>query len=572
MAWVAGFVIAPAIGHAQVNLLTDLGPGSGSGINNTGHVALNSGIYFNGTVTPLGILPGDTANAVPAAINAAGEVAANAVVPQTIGVAVLYDNGALTNIGLLPGARDLDETVATGINSSGQVVGWGGVNDDTNVYGFVYSNGVLTNIGSMPGTAVALNPASQAFGVNDSGQVTGMAYTDPGGPANFDGFIYLNGVWTDLGPGVGYAINASGQVAGASAATFSSVNTPGHATLFSGGAKTDLGTLPGGTQSVGYALNATGQVVGSSDFTGSTLTHAFFYNGVMSDMNAFISATDPLKQYVTLTDARGINDSRMIVVNGIDNRTQTTHAYLLQGPWLDLAPANLSFAAQAVGTVSAAQSVSLKNSGPTSLAFSVSASGDFAETSDCPSSLVLAAGASCTIMVTFAPTAAGDLTGALTVISGGVPVAIPLSGIASIKVSISSSAASTTVGTPVTLTWTASPGAICTATGGSAADGWNGTLAVSGMQAVKEATGAGYAYGLSCTAGSQTASAQVAVTVNWPAVTVSVSASPLRRARLVRRPARLDRGRVALQLRVVVHPARVHRADHPRDPHRRTER
>jgi hypothetical protein len=256
------------------------------------------------------------------------------------------------------------------------------------------------------------------------------------------------------------------------------------------------------------------------------VTHAFFYNGVMSDMNAFVSATDPLMQYVTLTDARGINDSRMIVVNGIDNRTQATHAYLLQGPWLDLAPANLSFAAQAVGTVSAAQSVSLKNSGPTALTFSVSTSGDFGQTSDCPSSLVLAPGASCTVMVSFAPAAAGDRSGALTVISGGASFAIPLSGIAPIKVSISSSAASTTVGTAVTLTWTASPGAVCTATGGSAADGWNGTLAVSGTQAVKETTGAGYVYGLTCTAGSQSGSAQVSVMVNWPAVTVSVSASP----------------------------------------------
>lgn len=118
--------------------------------------------------------------------------------------------------------------------------------------------------------------------------------------------------------------------------------------------------------------------------------------------------------------------------------------------------------------------------------------------------------------MTFGPTAAGTLTGALTVVSAGVPIAIPLAGTGHIQVTISSSATTTTTGVPVTLTWKASPGASCTATGGSAADKWTGTVAANGMQSVTESTAAAYHYGLTCTVGSQSASATAMVADNAP--------------------------------------------------------
>jgi hypothetical protein len=209
----------------------------------------------------------------------------------------------------------------------------------------------------------------------------------------------------------------------------------------------------------------------------------------MNDINALVNASDPLKAFVTLTDARGINDSRLVVVNGIDSRTSVKHAYLLQGPWLDVAPGQWSFPSQAIGTMSSTQSVSLTNAGPTPLTIgSITTSGDFTQSSDCGASL--ASGDKCMVKVTFGPTAAGTLTGALTVVSAGVPIATPLAGTGHIQVTISSSAATTTTGVPVTLTWKASPGASCTATGGSAADKWTGTVAANGMQSVTESTAA----------------------------------------------------------------------------------
>jgi len=396
---------------------------------------------------------------------------------------------------------------------------------------------VLTSLGGLPGSVFSGGTTgSVATGINDAGQITGAALNTIVNPTRYDAVIY-NGTWTDLGPGEGFAINAAGQVTGVIGSTsgrvvipnfpVAALNTPivGHAFIYTSGTMTDLGTLPGGTTAAGYSINSTGQIVGASDGAGYSGQHAFFYNGGLTDMNALVSATDPLKPFVTLTEARGINDSRLIVANGTDSRDQSQHAYLLQGPWLDAAPGPLSFPSQAIGTVSSAQTVSLTNSGSTSMTLgAIFTSGDFSQTSSCVSSL--AAGAVCKIMVTFGPTAAGSRSGILTVISAGLPITIPLSGIAPIKVNISSSAATTTTGTPVKLTWTVSPGASCTATGGSTADGWRGTVALSGAQSVTESTAGTYPYGLSCTAGTQSQSNQTSVVVTWPAVSVSLTASP----------------------------------------------
>jgi hypothetical protein len=72
-----------------------------------------------------------------------------------------------------------------------------------------------------------------------------------------------------------------------------------------------------------------------------------------------------------------------------------------------LSPTSLTFPTQAIGTASAAKTVTLKNTGTMSLSITAIAiagtnAGDFAQTHSCGSSL--AAGASCSIGVTFKPT------------------------------------------------------------------------------------------------------------------------------------------------------------------------
>jgi hypothetical protein len=68
-----------------------------------------------------------------------------------------------------------------------------------------------------------------------------------------------------------------------------------------------------------------------------------------------------------------------------------------------LTPASLNFAAQAVGSVSPAQTVTLSNPGTASFAFTgLQATQNYQATSNCPASI--APGASCTVSVKFAPT------------------------------------------------------------------------------------------------------------------------------------------------------------------------
>ena len=100
-----------------------------------------------------------------------------------------------------------------------------------------------------------------------------------------------------------------------------------------------------------------------------------------------------------------------------DNANNSPQTASLTGVGLlpaSLSPATLAFAPQPVGTTSAAQAITLTNNQSTSLSISgVAAAGDFAQTNNCGTSL--AGGASCTINITFTPTAAGTRTGTLTV-------------------------------------------------------------------------------------------------------------------------------------------------------------
>lgn len=83
-----------------------------------------------------------------------------------------------------------------------------------------------------------------------------------------------------------------------------------------------------------------------------------------------------------------------------------------------MAPTSLTFAAQKVGTTSAAKTVTLTNNLSTvltisSISITGSNSGDFAETNTCGSSV--AAKSKCTFGVTFTPTALGTRVATLSV-------------------------------------------------------------------------------------------------------------------------------------------------------------
>ena len=99
------------------------------------------------------------------------------------------------------------------------------------------------------------------------------------------------------------------------------------------------------------------------------------------------------------------------------------------GPIANLNPNALAFAAQAVGTTSPAQIVTLTNTGASALNLTnISVTGAFGETNTCSTSL--AAGSSCQVSVTFSPTAVGSAAANLTITdNAGSPQTVALSGV-----------------------------------------------------------------------------------------------------------------------------------------------
>jgi 6-phosphogluconolactonase (cycloisomerase 2 family) len=119
------------------------------------------------------------------------------------------------------------------------------------------------------------------------------------------------------------------------------------------------------------------------------------------------------------------------------------HGVGTAGSPLTLTPASLTFADQGVGTTSASQSVTIKNTGATNLALTFVASGSYSKsnpaTGACGSSL--AAGASCTIDVQFSPAVAGGVNGGVSVSYAGTdsPQVVALSGTGVAQLTLSAS-------------------------------------------------------------------------------------------------------------------------------------
>jgi hypothetical protein len=98
-------------------------------------------------------------------------------------------------------------------------------------------------------------------------------------------------------------------------------------------------------------------------------------------------------------------------------------------PAVALSPGSLAFASQLVGSSSSPQTVTLTNTGTAQLVISsIVTSGDFAQFNNCGANV--AAGANCTISVTFTPTGSGSRSGLVTITDNapGSPHVISLGG------------------------------------------------------------------------------------------------------------------------------------------------
>jgi Abnormal spindle-like microcephaly-assoc'd, ASPM-SPD-2-Hydin len=134
--------------------------------------------------------------------------------------------------------------------------------------------------------------------------------------------------------------------------------------------------------------------------------------------------------------------SRSASVSITDNAADSPESVALSGtgiapaPAVTLNPTSLAFGNQQTGTTSAAQSVTVTNSGTAALTISSIAlagtnAGDFGQTTTCPlSPSTLAVNSSCTISVTFSPTATGSRTASVSISDDAAnnPQSVALSG------------------------------------------------------------------------------------------------------------------------------------------------
>ncbi len=166
----------------------------------------------------------------------------------------------VTDLGSLGGLSGGVASQAYAVNNHGQVTGFAYLGTEQHV--FLY-DGTMHDLG--PGIG---------RGINDAGQVTGSSDTADG---TQHAFLY-DGMMHDLGPGYGAGINNRGEVTGTS---------NGRAFLYDGTMHL-LPLFPGGGGNFGIAINDNGEVAGQATlpdiFHPGNVQHAFLYDGTMHDI------------------------------------------------------------------------------------------------------------------------------------------------------------------------------------------------------------------------------------------------------------------------------------------------
>ncbi len=234
--------------------MRDLGTGSDSAAGTSCALAVNEEgvaagrsstgelVIWNGTaVTRLGV-KGDIGG-----MDARGTVV-GAYQDGSRTLAFKFADGALVNLGTLAGGEPNAQSAAARINARQQIVG------SSNGRAFLHENGTMRDLGTLGGNG------SSAKGLNDRGDVVGMATDSNGQPQPF----IFDGTMRAL-PGSGYsgavAINNHGQVVGSAEGTY------GY--LIDGGRYVQLGALPA-VQSKGWrrleptGINDRGWIVGTA--------------------------------------------------------------------------------------------------------------------------------------------------------------------------------------------------------------------------------------------------------------------------------------------------------------------
>lgn len=229
-------------------------------------------LFTSGGAFDLGTLGG--LNSIAFALNNSQEVVGLADTASGFYHAFLYSQGIMYDLGTLGG----NESRAHDINDKGQIVGSAAINVQNTHHAFLFSEGVMIDLGTLNSSLYAI---SSAHAINNAGQIVGYSDSDKGPQA----FLYQDGIMTGLG-GLGgfssqaWGINEQGEIVGIAELEPHNDHPVFHAFLYKDGKMYDLNDLVGRsnfTMEGARAINNKGQITGWG-FTSDRRVLAFVLN------------------------------------------------------------------------------------------------------------------------------------------------------------------------------------------------------------------------------------------------------------------------------------------------------